>query len=322
MGTTWARASRLVVTAVVVAATAGSFGRGRPADTKRVVVSRMTYRGWAGALRLSNGDVELVVVPTIGRIMRFAATDGSNVLWENPELWGREAPRAEDRREWTNFGGDKVWPAPQERWSWPPDPWLDGSPHRCTVQADGSVRLVSPISRVMNLRLVRTVRMEPSKPVVVVDNVLENHGAEPVSWSVWEVAQVESPDRVEMPRSSRLFDTGYRIFPDSSDVSAYVTVAGDIVHARRNSRGAYKVGADCGRAVVSAVRSGWRFTMIGPARARGEYPDGGCNVEVYSNPDPLPYMELEVLGPMVTIPPRGSIALRTTWKLERIHFRE
>jgi hypothetical protein len=33
----------------------------------------------------------------------------------------------------------------------------------------------------------------------------------------------------------------------------------------------------------------------------GEYPDGGCVTEVYTNPDPLPYVELEALGPLQAI---------------------
>jgi hypothetical protein len=33
----------------------------------------------------------------------------------------------------------------------------------------------------------------------------------------------------------------------------------------------------------------------------GDYPDGGCLTEIYTNPDPLNYVELETLGPLVSL---------------------
>jgi hypothetical protein len=44
---------------------------------------------------------------------------------------------------------------------------------------------------------------------------------------------------------------------------------------------------------------------------RGEYPDGGCVTEVYTNPDPLKYVELETLGPLTTMN-AGDRIKRTT----------
>ena len=35
-----------------------------------------------------------------------------------------------------------------------------------------------------------------------------------------------------------------------------------------------------------------------PREVFGEYPDEGCSAEIYTNPDPLPYIELEMLGPV------------------------
>ncbi|MDQ2687020.1 MAG: hypothetical protein M3Y28_04050, partial [Armatimonadota bacterium] len=43
-------------------------------STSPVRVTRETYRGWPGAYRLSNGVVDVVVVPQIGRVMAFQFT--------------------------------------------------------------------------------------------------------------------------------------------------------------------------------------------------------------------------------------------------------
>jgi hypothetical protein len=45
----------------------------------------------------------------------------------------------------------------------------------------------------------------------------------------------------------------------------------------------------------------------------GEYPDGGCVTEVYTNPDPLKYVELETLGPLTTMEVGDRIRQTTTY---------
>ncbi len=37
------------------------------------------------------------------------------------------------------------------------------------------------------------------------------------------------------------------------------------------------------------------------SKARGQYPDDGCVTQVYTNPDPLAYVELETLGPLTNM---------------------
>jgi hypothetical protein len=46
-----------------------------------------------------------------------------------------------------------------------------------------------------------------------------------------------------------------------------------------------------------------------------EYPDGGCNTEVFTNAEML---ELETLSPMTLLPPDGVLEHRERWSLHRI----
>src|SRR5579862_9449152 len=98
-----------------------------------VTVTQTDYNGWSGAYRLTNGAAELIFVPQIGRIMRYGYVDGPNILWNNPAMAGKAADADDAAKNWPNFGGDKLWPAPQERWPWPPDPILDHAPQTVKV---------------------------------------------------------------------------------------------------------------------------------------------------------------------------------------------
>jgi hypothetical protein len=47
----------------------------------------------------------------------------------------------------------------------------------------------------------------------------------------------------------------------------------------------------------------------------GEYPDGGCVTEVYTNSDPLPYVELEAMGPLVKLSAGERIERSTVYTI-------
>lgn len=79
--------------------------------------------------------VEMVIVPDINRIVRFGRPGGPNLLWVDPEAENGPA------MPWKNWGGEKLWFWPQERWPelgspWPPpmDPGVAGE---MILQSDG-----------------------------------------------------------------------------------------------------------------------------------------------------------------------------------------
>src|SRR5437764_6979017 len=88
--------------------------RSHRASKPRVSVAKIAYHGWQHAYVLTNGTVEAIVVPEIGRVMQFHFVGEDPVFWENPTLNGKTPDPAS--KEWQNFGGDKSWPAPQAEW--------------------------------------------------------------------------------------------------------------------------------------------------------------------------------------------------------------
>jgi len=91
---------------------------------------------------------------------------------------------------------------------------------------------------------------------------------------------------------------------------ADLKINGRLLSLRRHARQQVKVGTDgssmawLGQSCVVRID-----TDIRP----GEYPDGGCVTEVYTNPDPLQYVELETLGPLTAMNPGDRIEQTTVY---------
>ena len=76
---------------------------------KVTVKTARNHRGWTNAVVLSNGHVEAVVVPSVGRLMQFRfATAVDGPLWENPQLLGKPMPEKPWEAAHGSFGGDKT----------------------------------------------------------------------------------------------------------------------------------------------------------------------------------------------------------------------
>ena len=117
------------------------------------VATAQSHRGWSDAIILRNAAVEVVVVPSVGRVMQFrfvGETDGP--FWENEKLAGQRMPPEPWKAAHGSFGGDKTWPAPQSAWNWPPPVAFDASAHTAHFAPDGSVTLSSPADPRAGLR--------------------------------------------------------------------------------------------------------------------------------------------------------------------------
>jgi hypothetical protein len=283
-----------------------------------VTVQQMNYYGWEGAYRMTNGTVELVFVPQIGRVMRYGFVGGANLLWENTALWGKTAAPAEVK-DWINYGGDKLWPAPQERWGWPPDPYLDGSPHTVTVLPDNRLRVESPFSEKHGIRFVREITLAASGTEVTFLNTMINASDRDQRWSVWQVTQIDDPDVTEMPSHAHGRNPkGYYVFPEAEPEAGMLTQEKGLVRLRRSAVKASKIGGDSPKGWIAARRGTLRLTMSATYEPGQEYPDNGSMLEIYTNPDPLRYIELELLGPIRTLRPGEKTAFTTRWRLQRV----
>lgn len=284
-----------------------------------VEVTEISYHGWDASYHMTNGTVEVVVVPAIGRIMRYAFVGEESPIWENEAWLGKTRADAEPG-EWANFGGDKNWTAPQSDWpkylerSWPPDFAFDGQPCTAEITEDGSILLTSPVSEDNGLRVLRELKLDIEGTRLQIDQAFEKVEGEPCEVSIWSITQVAEADVLYMPLGEMR-----DYIPLSKELNPENWRAdGAWMHVTRNTQKAAKAGTASKEAWLAWVKGDLAFRIMGSFDPESSYPDGGCNLEIYTNADPLRYSELELLGPINAYSIGDKHSSIMIWELVRL----
>ena len=285
-----------------------------PANQEAVTVEHISYHGWPDCYLLSNGCVEAVVVPAIGRVMQLRlAGEADGPFWENRALDGQLHDVSD---EWINFGGDKCWPAPQSAWprqqgrEWPPPVAFDSRPAQAAATEFG-VTMTSPVDPGFGIQMVRHVELDAGQPVLRIRTEYRKLLGGAVRVGIWTITQLREPERVAV-----------LLAEDSKFVSGYLGLLAAqpedlkleerFLWLKRHTSEQVKIGSDASCMVWVGAGCALRIDAeAGP----GEYPDGGCVTEIYTNPDPLSYVELEALGPLQTINAGDRIERTTLFML-------
>jgi hypothetical protein len=274
-----------------------------PSNRAAVVVERVTYNGWPEAWRIRNESCELVIVPAVTRVMRFALAGGPNLLWDDPKLAGKTFPT--DDGTWHNIGGEKLWPTQQSlfmkytgRDGWPPPwPW-DAGASRAEPIPNG-VRLVLPYDKRFGAHAVREFTMDEKRPLVHVHQWFEKTEGPPAQMTVWTICQVNDPLRSLLPCADGKVSTWESRSKLIERKTGYVTLG-------RQEKEGLKIG------VLAAGQNGWVASVFNAPSGKvmlvqshrlvagAKYPDDGLQAELYTSPASVAhYTEMELLGPLV-----------------------
>jgi len=290
-----------------------------------VAVESVTYNGWPNSWRVRNASCELVVVPAVSRVMRFALTGGQNVLWENPELAGKTFPA--DDGTWHNIGGEKLWPTQQKDYfkkytghdGWPPPwPW-DAGACRAEPIANG-VRLILPHDARFGAHIVREFTLDDAKPLVHVHQYIEKTEGPSTYMTVWTVCQANNPVSAFLPCTDGKFFHFDETSPQMQAKPGYVALG-------RDEKRGLKIG------VRPDGQNGWVAAVFNDASAERQvmlvqshqvvtgagaapYPDDGLQAELYTSPKNFAnYTEMELLGPLTPVPAGKRLEDDAVWQL-------
>jgi hypothetical protein len=302
----------------------------------RVTVTQAEYNGWKDALILSNGKVEAIIVPSIGRVMQFRFVGEEGVFWENPAVAGQ--PVNPDSKDWINFGGDKPWPAPQAAWpkvtprAWPPPVGFDASAWeskplvmntsllfeldlpKSKGYTNKFVLLISPTDAHYGIQVQRAIQLDLDAAVMRIRTTFKKVSGAPVKAGVWVITQVKEAEAVFAPiPPNSLYPEGYN--KQSKELPEQFKAANGLIELKRDPKKSTKIGNDAGSLLWVGQKH--MLKIDSPRVPNAEYPDNGSSAEVYTNLDPLKYIELEMLGPLKEMKAGDSLSRINVYTLMR-----
>lgn len=313
----------------------------------RVTITRLNWNGWTNCVRLSNGVVEAIIVPRIGRIMAFqyAGHPESSPLFINQEWIGKSGADAGEGN-WANFGGDKLWPAPQSDWpiyirhAWPPDPAFDGQPQRLDIIPQG-IRLTTPPSDAFKAGAIREITMRSSEARLYISqtllrltntgNVMPPAQSAPANarLGIWSITQTRGDGTIFLPLNpaSRFpggfvtFDADSRPVRQRAPLPGGWTQSAGVLIGRRDPVTSHKLGTDASAGWLASLYAGKILFSEHYTPLPGQtYPDAGCSSEVYENAGATAYIEMEILGPLRFLKPGDKTAHNLYWQLNRLPY--
>jgi hypothetical protein len=289
---------------------AASGKEGTPGARPSVNISRVNFLGWKDACRMTNGEFQVVIVPEIARIMAYGPVRGENVLWVNedltPERHGGLTVEP-TRTEWQNFGGDKLWPAPEKSWTWPPDWQLDRGRCRAKVTAGGTLRLIGTPSLKHGIRFDREITLAPQGSRLDIVQTAVNVCDKAVTASIWDVTQVRSDCVGFVPLGpSATLRTGAGGPPDEQ----WQRVSDMLLVKPSGKNGKLFISGPPGW--LGARRGDMVYVKVFDMPATPP-PEPETPREVYTSN--IGYIELETVGPAVNLKPGETTTVKETWHL-------
>ncbi len=330
-----------------------------PATSYAAKLEKTQYKGW-GAYRLTNGIISLFVAPDIGgRAIQLQLGD-QEYFFVNRDLAGKVLPPEENslKSGWANYGGDKVWPAP-EGWmsdsEWPSIPYyvLDGSKFRAEVVAENpaevAVRVTSPPDPRTGVQFERTFHVYGGTTRIKVEQTMRNISRRQIRWGIWHLIQNNAADArdpskpnpelymyVPLNRHSMFPEGYYKPYGDVRHPSYEVLHGGSMLRVHYLYR-VGKVAADSSRGWYAVVNGQKNIGLVENFKyfPGMEYPDnasveawndgpgtisrGAFDQTLADDPKKTPYfLESEVLSPYAQLEPGEEYRFTVRWSPTRV----
>lgn len=265
-------------------------------------MEKITYGGWDNCYRLANGQIELIVTSDVGpRIIRFGFIGRENMFKEIPDQLGKT-----QSDHWLIFGGHRLWHAPEAARTYFPDM----EPVLVQEIENGLVVTQKP-EPTTGIQKQMEIRIRPDKPEVQVRHVLINHNVWSVETAPWclsvmdigGTAIIPLPPRGPHPESmtptSILSLWPYTNLADPRWVWGFRYL---LLRQDPGMTTPQKLGVYDSDGWLAYTNHNALFVKQSPIQFDGIYPDLGVNFEVFTNEAIL---EIESLGPLEMIPPKG-----------------
>jgi len=276
-------------------------------------MEKVSYGGWENCYRLVNDQIELIITADVGpRIIRFGFIGQNNMFKEYSEEMGKT-----DSEKWLIFGGHRLWHAPE---AIPRTYYPDLDPVLIQETEGGLIATQKP-EPTTGLQKQIEINMAKDRPEVQLTHRLINHNLWSVETAPWALSVMSQGGTAILPLPPRgphpqflLPTSTLSIWPytDLGDErwtlgERFILLNQDPVISRPQKLGIFAPDGWAAYANHNSV-----FLKQIPIQFDGKYPDLGANFEIFTDNTML---ELESLGPIESIPPKGQIDHQEHWTL-------
>jgi hypothetical protein len=268
------------------------------------------FAGYA-CVKLENEALALWLTRSVGpRILGLALQGGENLFAVLPDD-SVECPGA---GLFSFHGGHRLWVAPED----PRRTYLPDDDPLTIAEIENGLHVTQPVEASTGIQKSLTVTLPGPEARAVVDHTLYNRGRSPVELAPWAITQLKPGGVAMLPQATALADE-YGLLPNRHIVlwpytrlNSPLLTWGDhhvLVEARMQD-GALKLGFPNPEGWLAYAVAGTLFVKHAFYQPGADYFDRGSSSECYCNPR---FLELETLGPRVTLAPGSSVGHRETW---------
>lgn len=282
-----------------------------------VHIEKVNYHGWNNCYRLSNDQIELILVADIGpRIIHFSRRNGENRFAVIHADLGKNGGN-----KWRLYGGHRLWHAPE---SMPRTYYPDNRPVEVLVLENG-VHVRQSIESSTGIQKEMVIRLDADDEQVHVSHFLKNTNLWPVELAPWTLSVMAPGGVAILPLPERGSHESNLLPTSTIALWAYTNLADprwswgkQVILLRQETQAPspLKIGLSEATDWLAYAHHGELFIKKFDTFRGQNYPDKNCASEVFTNHEIL---ELESLGPLTKLE-TGEVAQHNEhwWLLEGV----
>jgi hypothetical protein len=264
-------------------------------------------------LRIWNPQVSIWITTGIGpRILGLALNGGENLMAVVPE----GCLAVEGRTPFSLRGGHRLWYAPEH----PLTTYIADDLPVEIKEVGSDLEVIQPTDQPTGIQKSWLVRLDEKKARLEIDHRLTNRGLAAFELAPWAVTMLRTGGMGVLPLQAGAVDP-FGVLPNRLLVLwPYTQVDSPLLKITDRAllvkadvqTGALKVGAPNPLGWLAYSYNGVLFVKEVSYQEGGNYPDRGASSQIYCNPAAI---ELETLGPLVTLEPGGMVEHKETWTI-------